>query len=113
MTDADDALEAMQDLLNRFEAKDVHRALEALAPPASEGPDGAASIVGTGPLDFGSIEPGVLVYRTETGRVRLRVTWADIEGGSYDEFEGSEAGVGRLVDAVVSNLESSGASEDL
>jgi hypothetical protein len=112
MNDADDALEAMQDLLNRFEAKDIHRALGDLEPQASDGPDGAAAIVGAGPLDFGSIEPGVLVYRTESGRVRLRVTWADIEGGSYDEVEGSEGSVGRLVDALVSALERSGASED-
>jgi hypothetical protein len=52
------------------------------------------------------------VYRTDSGRVRLRVTSTDIAGGSYDEMEGTEASVRRLVDALVSLLERRGVSED-
>jgi len=110
---ADDAIEDLQDTLNRFEPKDVHEALGAVGPGASAGTDGAPTMVGSGPLDFGSVEPGVLVFRVESGRVRVRVTWADIEGGSYDELEGSQASVARLVDALVASLERSGVSEDL
>jgi hypothetical protein len=112
MGETENTIEEMRHALNRFEARDVHQALGDVGPDASAGPDGSASIVGSGPLDFGSIEPGVLVYRTESGRVRLRVTSTDIAGGSYDEVEGSEDSIRRLVDALVSLLERRGASED-
>lgn len=102
---ADDELLALQSTLNAFEPADVHAALDRIEQHPLCGPDVDTGVVASGPLDFGSAAPGVLVYRTESGRIRIRITMAAITGGSYDEIEVADGSARGLVAALVAKLE--------
>jgi hypothetical protein len=104
-TPADDELLALQSELNAFDPADVHAALDGIEQHPLCGPGVDTGVVASGPLDFGSTPPGVLVYRTEAGRVRVRITKAAITGGSYDEIEVADASVRGLIAALVAKLE--------
>jgi hypothetical protein len=98
---SDEALERLQRGLARFEPKDVRGALDSIdLQNRSKTLNG-----GAGPLDFGSIEPGVLVYRDEDGTLRMRVTVSEMTGATYDELELSDAEFERLAHAVIDRLE--------
>ncbi|HEX4446187.1 MAG TPA: hypothetical protein VH044_05610 [Polyangiaceae bacterium] len=98
---SDDALERLQRGLARFEPKDVRGALDSVdIQNRSKTLNGAS-----GPLDFGSIEPGVLVYRDESGTLCMRVTVSDMTGATYDELELSDAEFERLARSVIDRLE--------
>jgi hypothetical protein len=80
----------LADALNKYEASDIHDALDAMGDVSlrSAGPGGSnRGAVTSGPLDFGSVDPGVLIYRTEGDTVRMRVTVAQMTGGTYDEID--------------------------
>jgi hypothetical protein len=98
---SDDELKSFEDSLNRFEAVHVREALEAVSDKPVQGKMPTAS----GPLDFGSVPAGVLVYRSESGGVRLRLTVAEITGGSYEEFELSDERFIALAQAAIERLE--------
>jgi hypothetical protein len=101
---ADDELLSLQSELDAFDPADVHAALDGIGQHPLCGPDVDTGIVASGPLDFGSGAPGILIYRTEAGRVRIRITKALITGGSYDEIEVADASVRGLVAALVAKL---------
>lgn len=105
----EDELKALQDRLNVFEAHDVHAALQRMEARPLGGHDVDTGTVASGPLDFGSMEPGVLVYRLDRGKVRVRITVSEMTGGYYDELEVSDATVRGLVDALVARLGDEGA----
>jgi hypothetical protein len=96
----DDALLGLQRGLARFEPKDVRGAIDAVGTPSRLKPPNGAS----GPLDFGSIEPGVLVYRDEGGTLRMRVTVTEMTGGTYEELEMSDPEFKHLVSAIIDHL---------
>ena len=100
---SDAQLKDFEATLNRFDPVLVRGALDAVgvAPAPGPGTDATAS----GPLDFGSVPAGVLVYRTETGQLRLRLTITEITGGSYQEFELTDAHLTTLVRAAIERLE--------
>ncbi len=98
---SDDELKSFEDSLNRFEAVHVRDALEAVSDKPVKGKAPTAS----GPLDFGSVPAGVLVYRSESGGVRLRLTVTEITGASYEEFELSDERFIALARAAIERLE--------
>jgi hypothetical protein len=102
----DDELLSLHSKLDAFDPADVHAALDGIEEHPLCGPDVDTGLVASGPLDFGSGvgAPGILVYRTEAGRVRIRITRALITGGSYDEIEVADASVRGLVAALVAKL---------
>jgi hypothetical protein len=105
----DEELKELQDALNRFEPEDVHQALDDMAEPRLHG--AASTETASGPLDFGSIESGVQIYRLDPGRVRIRITMAEISGGSYDDVEVADANVETWVQSLVATLERRDVSE--
>ena len=105
VTLADDELLSLQSKLNAFEPQDVHAALDGIEQHPLCGPDVDTGVVASGPLDFGSAAPGILVYRTVAGRIRIRITMSAITGGSYDEIEVADASARGLVAALVAKLE--------
>jgi hypothetical protein len=94
LTDA--KLKEFEVALNRFEPIHVRDALNA----------GKVAGVGvaSGPLDFGSIPAGVLVYRADSGLVRLRLTVTEITGAFYEEFEMADAPFSGFVHAAIERL---------
>jgi|HubBroStandDraft_5_1064220.scaffolds.fasta_scaffold93445_2 hypothetical protein len=100
---SDAELKDFEAALNRFDPVLVRGVLDdvGVAPLPGEGTDATAS----GPLDFGSIPAGALVYRTETGQLRLRLTVTQITGASYEEFELTDAHFATLVRAAIERLE--------
>jgi hypothetical protein len=98
---SDDELKSFENSLNRFEAIHVRDALEAVSDRPVKGKVPTAS----GPLDFGSVPAGVLVYRSESGAVRLRLTVTEISGASYEEFELSDERFIALAQAAIERLE--------
>jgi hypothetical protein len=100
---SDAELKDFEATLNRFDPVLVRDALDAVgvAPLPGQGTDATAS----GPLDFGSIPAGALVYRTETGQLRLRLTVTEITGAFYEEFELSDDHFATLVGAAIERLE--------
>ncbi|MBV9950160.1 MAG: hypothetical protein JOZ69_25190 [Myxococcales bacterium] len=94
---SDAELIALQNDLNKFAPGDVREAIE--QQPCSRPGAGAS-----GPLTFGSVEPGVLIYRLDPDVVRLRVTATDMTGGLYEEFEFSDDGLRAFVRGVVEQL---------
>ncbi len=98
---SDAELKNFEDSLNRFEAVHIRDALEAVGDKPVRGKLPTAS----GPLDFGSVPAGVLVYRSESGGVRLRLTVTEITGGSYEEFELSDEQFVTLAQAAIERLE--------
>jgi hypothetical protein len=101
---ADDELLSLQSKLNAFDPADVHAALDGIEQHPLCGPEVDTGIVASGPLDFGAGAPGIVVYRTQAGRVRIRITMAAITGGTYDEIEVDDASVHGLVAALVAKL---------
>jgi hypothetical protein len=101
---SDDDLASFQARLNAFEPHDVHAALDGIDQHPLRGPDVDTGTVASGPLDFGSVEPGVLVYRLDPGRVRFRITVAEINGGFYNEVEVSDASAPGLVEALAAKV---------
>jgi hypothetical protein len=101
----DDEILSFQSKLNAFDAADVHAALDGIEQHPLCGPDVDTGVVASGPLEFGSVGPGILVYRTQAGRVRIRITVASISGGSYDEIEVSDGSARGLVAALVAKLD--------
>jgi hypothetical protein len=100
---SDAELKAIEVSLNRFEPVHIREAIDlAGATLAREEP---TSIAASGPLDFGSVPAGVLVYRTERGQVRLRLTITEMTGGSYEEFELTDAQLAALARAATDRLE--------
>jgi hypothetical protein len=104
MAVSDAELRELQDRLNAFEPHEVHAALGTLEPSGAAGPRADIGKVASGPLDFGSVEPGVLIYRLEPGKVRLRITVADMTGGYYDELEVPDATIGAVVEELTGRL---------
>jgi hypothetical protein len=104
VTPSEDELSSLQAKLNAFEPGDVHAALDGIEQHPLRGPDVDTGTVASGPLDFGSVQPGVLIYRATIGRVRIRITMANINGGSYDELEMSDASLRGLVAALLAKL---------
>jgi hypothetical protein len=98
---SDDELRSFQNSFNRFEAVHIRDALEAVSDKPLKGMAPTAS----GPLDFGSVPPGVLVYRSDSGGVRLRLTVTEITGASYEEFELSDERFISLARAAIERLE--------
>jgi hypothetical protein len=98
---SDAELKNFEDSLNRFEALHIRDALEAVSDKPVKGKVPTAS----GPLDFGSVPAGVLVYRSEDGAVRLRLTVTEITGASYEEFELSDERFVALAQATIERLE--------
>lgn len=98
---SDAELKSFEDSLNRFEPLHVRDALEAVSDKPVKGKVPTAS----GPLDFGSVPAGVLVYRTENGGVRLRLTVTEITGAFYEEFELSDEQFIPLAQAAIERLE--------
>ena len=98
---SDAELKSFENSLNRFEAVRVRDVLETLSDRPVKGKAPTAS----GPLDFGSVPAGVLVYRSESGGVRLRLTVTEITGASYEEFEISDERFIALAQAAVERLE--------
>jgi hypothetical protein len=100
---SDDALASLEKRLNRYEPRDVRDALHAVrfVPRRTAG--------ASGPLDFGSVAPGVLVYRDEAGVVRIRVTVAEMTGATYDEVELFDDEVPNLATAIDDRLVRTGA----
>ena len=78
---SDAEVRSLEAALNRYEPGEVRAALDAV------GPVSGARAGGSGPLDFGSVPPGVLVYRNERGVLCLRVTVSAMTGATYDELE--------------------------
>jgi hypothetical protein len=99
MTD-DDALE-LQEALNKYEPKDVYASLDSLDGRLTRGPK--ASAVALGPSVAGG--EGALIYKLDTGRVRLRITVADMSGAFYEELEMPAPNLGDLVKAMLATLE--------
>jgi hypothetical protein len=98
---------ALADALNKYEPSDIHDALDAMSEAAlrSSGESGSnRGAVTSGPLDFGSVDPGVIVYRTEGDTVRMRVTVAQMTGGMYDEIELPPDAFRGLVAALLETL---------
>lgn len=100
---SDGELKAIAADLNRFEPARVRAVLDEVGerPVPGDRPNATAS----GPLNFGSVPAGVLVYRMGSGSVRLRLTVTEITGASYEEFELSDAGFARLAHAAVERLD--------
>jgi hypothetical protein len=59
----------------------------------------------SGPLNYGSVSPGVLIYRIDGGPARLRLTVAEMTGATYEEFELSDTRLRRLARAALEQLE--------
>lgn len=100
---SDAELKALEAELNRFEPLQVREALNRVGERATNA-DGT-NATASGPLDFGSVPAGVLVYRGENGAARLRVTVTEMTGAFYDEFERSDARLAALVRTAVESLE--------
>jgi hypothetical protein len=98
---SDDELKSFENSLNRFDAVHIRDALEAVSDRPVKGNVPTAS----GPLDFGSVPAGVLVYRSESGGVRLRLTVTETTGASYEEFELSDERFIALAQAAIERLE--------
>jgi hypothetical protein len=105
---SDTELKALETSLNRYEPARVREALDDVHETSPRGADTNATA--SGPLDFGSVPAGVLIYRGEDGVPRLRVTVTEITGAFYDEFELTDARLKALVEAAVNRLEAIGAS---
>jgi hypothetical protein len=93
---SDAQLKEFEVTLNRFEPVRVREALNAGKV--------AGAAVASGPLDFGSIPAGVLVYRADSGLVRLRLTVTEITGAFYEEFEMADAPFSVFVHAAIERL---------
>jgi hypothetical protein len=102
LTDAE--AKALADALNKYEPKDIHDALDAMADRGLRSSAPGAGEVASGPLDFGSVEPGVLIYRTDAQTVRMRLTVAEMTGGMYDDFEMPPDAFRQLVAALLETL---------
>jgi hypothetical protein len=100
---SDAELKDFEGTLNRFDPVLVRGVLDAAGekPGQPEGTTATAS----GPLDFGSIPAGVLVYRAENGAVRLRVTITEITGAFYEEFELTDMHFAAFVRVAIERLE--------
>jgi hypothetical protein len=98
----DDETLKLQHALNKYEPKDVYSSLDALDGRLTRGPK--MSAVALGP-SVGGGEPGALIYELDEGRVRLRVTVADISGAFYEELEMPAANLEDLVAAMLATLE--------
>jgi hypothetical protein len=103
----DDEARSLAEALNKFEPSDIRDALDGMSeaiarvgPPEKPG----TSAVSSGPLDFGSIPPGVFIYRTDAKTVRMRLTVARITGGTYDEIELPPDDLRRVVAALLQEL---------
>jgi hypothetical protein len=99
MTD-DEALKLRQ-ALNKYDPKDVYASLDQLDGRLTRGPK--MSAVAAGPSVAG--DEGALIYTLDDGRVRLRVTVADINGAFYEEFEMPASDLEDLVKAMLAALE--------
>lgn len=105
---SDSELKALEATLNRFEPTEVREALNRVGHKATSAD--SANATASGPLDFGSIPAGVLVYRGENGVARLRVTVTEMTGAFYDEFELPDARLAALVRTAVETLRGSRAN---
>jgi hypothetical protein len=94
-------LTEIQDKLNKFEPADVAKALD--EQPLLE--SGDARSLASGSLTFGTSPLGVLVYRAQTGMIRVRVVMTEMTGGSYQEFELTDAAMANLASALLARLE--------
>ncbi len=96
-------LQDFERTLNRFDPVLVRGVLDAVSerPGRPEGTTATAS----GPLDFGSVPAGVLVYRADGGAVRLRLTVTEITGAFYEEFELTDAEFAAFVRVAIERLE--------
>ncbi|MGD0673930.1 MAG: hypothetical protein ABSC94_00840 [Polyangiaceae bacterium] len=106
----DDELKAIQDELNKYEPKDIRLALDGKHP--LRGAEARTDSIASGPLDFGSVQPGVLIYRLEPGRVHIRITDAEMTGAFYDDLEVPDASVRALASALAATLENRHAPKD-
>jgi hypothetical protein len=96
-------LQDFERTLNRFDPVLVRGVLDAVSEKPGR-PEGATATV-SGPLDFGSVPAGVLVYRADNGPVRLRLTITEITGAFYEEFELTDAEFGAFVRVAIERLE--------
>jgi hypothetical protein len=96
----EEALKLRQEL-NKYDPKDVYDSLDCLDGRLTRGPK--MSAVASGPSVAGG--EGVLIYTLDDGRVRLRVTVADINGAFYEELEMPAAELEDLVKAMLATLE--------
>jgi hypothetical protein len=107
----DDEARKLAGELNRFEPKDVHAALDGIDDHPLRGPDRGHERTGSRPVG-GSGDGGVLIYRGEDGRFRLRITVTDITGAFYDELVLSGASLRGLGAALLATLEERHAPRD-
>jgi hypothetical protein len=98
----DDLALKLGQALNQYEPKDVYASLDHLDGRLTRGPK--MSAVASGP-SVGGVELGVLIYKIEGGRVRLRVTVTDIQGAFYEELEMPAANLEDLAKAMLATLE--------
>jgi hypothetical protein len=91
----------LQEAINKYEPKEVHASLDKLDGRLTRGPK--MSAVALGPSVAGG--EGVLIYKLDDGRVRLRITVADINGAFYEELEMPAANLEDLVKAMLVTLE--------
>ena len=100
---SDAQLKEYEATLNRFDPVLLRGVLDASGetPGRPEGTTDTAS----GPLEFGSVPAGVLVYRADNGAVRLRVTITEITGAFYEEFELDDAHFGAFVRVAIERLD--------
>lgn len=98
---------SIAEVLNAFEPKDVRMALGRIGVGDGSRSDAKATTwtIASGPLDFGSVQPGVLVYDAGNGSYRMRITDAEMEGAFYDEIEGSAASLRSLKEQLLRVLE--------
>jgi hypothetical protein len=101
----DDEAKALADALNRHEPQEVHETLDAMSDRILRHAGVGAGAVASGPLDFGSVEPGVLIYRTDSQHVRMRITVSEMTGGVYDDLELPPDAFRELVAALLEALE--------
>jgi hypothetical protein len=83
----DEEATALTRTMNRYEPSDIHAALDDMRELVETGGGSRRATVASGPLDFGSVAPGVLIFRTDAQTVRMRLTLAEMTGGLYDEIE--------------------------
>ena len=108
----DDEARTLAEALNRFEPRDVHAALDGIDDHPLRGPDRGHERTGSRPVEGGSGDGGVLIYRGEDGRFRLRITVTDITGAFYDEVALSGPSLRGLGTALLATLEERHAPRD-
>jgi hypothetical protein len=101
----EDEAQKLMDSLNRFEAKDVHVALDAIDGHPLRGPHVGHQRTGARPVEAPGVEAGVLIYRGEDGLYRLRITVTEMTGAFYDELVLPGANLRGLGAALLSTLE--------